>query len=127
MTEFNGDIKVTRNLDQIERFSTISSKATEAPAGREIIGACLDTAALLINKNISYGNSALEPIQVFAKGGPVSQLENRIDDKLTRVRNSQGYPGDNDIDDLIGYLVLLKIAKANAMIDSVEEKSSFYR
>jgi hypothetical protein len=23
------------------------------------------------------------------------------------------YPGDNDIDDLIGYLVLLKIAKSN--------------
>jgi hypothetical protein len=35
----------------------------------------------------------------------------RIDDKLNRLMKGTEYPGDNDIDDLIGYLVLLKIAK----------------
>ena len=35
----------------------------------------------------------------------------RIDDKLSRFARGTDYPGDNDIDDLIGYLVLLKIAK----------------
>ena len=33
----------------------------------------------------------------------------RIDDKLNRIANGTGYPGDNDIDDLLGYLILFKI------------------
>ena len=40
----------------------------------------------------------------------LSQFKVRIDDKLNRVKNNQGFAGDNDIDDLIGYLILLKIA-----------------
>ena len=30
---------------------------------------------------------------------------------IPAVKNNQGYAGDNDIDDLIGYLILYKIAK----------------
>ncbi len=61
--------------------------------------------------NIAYGNSALKPIRIFSKAGPREQLHVRIDDKLNRLMKGTEYPGDNDIDDLIGYLVLLKIAK----------------
>ena len=35
----------------------------------------------------------------------------KIDDKLSRFFKGKEFPGDNDIDDLIGYLVLLKVAK----------------
>jgi hypothetical protein len=42
------------------------------------------------------------------------QLHVRIDDKLNRLMKGTDYPGDNDIDDLIGYLVLLKIAKTKS-------------
>lgn len=66
---------------------------------------------LLIAKNKSYGDSALHPTRVFSKSDAVEQLLVRIDDKLSRIQNGQNWPGDNDIDDLIGYLILLKIAK----------------
>jgi hypothetical protein len=66
---------------------------------------------LLISKNRSYGDSALHPSRIFSKADNVEQLLVRIDDKLSRIQNGHDWPGDNDIDDLIGYLILLKIAK----------------
>jgi hypothetical protein len=84
--------------------------STTAPSGRRIWNACHEIAQLLIEKNISYGDSALSPNRIFAQSDNIEQLKVRIDDKLNRVKNNQGYAGDNDIDDLIGYLILLKIA-----------------
>jgi hypothetical protein len=66
---------------------------------------------LLVAKNRSYGDSALHPSRIFSKSDNVEQLLVRIDDKLSRIQNGHYWPGDNEIDDLIGYLVLLKIAK----------------
>lgn len=82
-----------------------------APSGNKILMNCLGIAQMLIEKNIAYGDSALDPIRVFSKSGPIEQLHVRIDDKLSRLMRGTDYIGDNDIDDLIGYLVLLKIAK----------------
>ena len=87
--------------------------AVSAPAGHKILNACLGVAQMLIEKNISYGNSALDPIRIFSTADSTEQLKVRIDDKLNRVKNNQGFAGDNDIDDLIGYLLLYKIAKSN--------------
>jgi hypothetical protein len=87
--------------------------AVSAPAGHKILNACLEVAQMLIEKNISYGNSALEPIRIFSTADSTEQLKVRIDDKLNRVKNNKGFAGDNDIDDLIGYLILYKIAKSN--------------
>jgi hypothetical protein len=84
--------------------------ATDAPSGNKILRQCLEVAEMLIKKNISYGDSALNPMRLFAKSDSVEQLKVRIDDKLNRISNAQGFAGDNDIDDLIGYLILLKIA-----------------
>jgi hypothetical protein len=84
--------------------------STTAPSGRKIWDVCHEIAQLLIEKNISYGDSALSPIRIFAQSESIEQLKVRVDDKLNRVKNNQGYAGDNDIDDLIGYLILLKIA-----------------
>ena len=87
--------------------------ATGAPAGVKIWKACHEIAHMLIDKNISYGNSALEPVRVFSKADSREQLYVRIDDKLNRLMKGTDYPGDNDIDDLIGYLILLKVAKSS--------------
>jgi len=84
-----------------------------APAGTQIWKTCHEIAHMLIDKNISYGNSALEPARIFSTADSTEQLKVRIDDKLNRVKNNQGFAGDNDIDDLIGYLVLYKIAKSS--------------
>jgi hypothetical protein len=65
---------------------------------------------LLLEKNEKYGNSALEPIGVFSKLSPEEGLFIRIDDKLKRIKNGSLEKDDEDvINDLIGYLVLLKI------------------
>jgi len=66
---------------------------------------------LLKEKNKAYGDSALNPLNVFSKLDATESLCCRLDDKIARIRNK----GINDktedtIDDLIGYLLLLKMA-----------------
>ena len=77
----------------------------------EIVRVCTDISIMLQEKNFAYGDSALDPVRIFSKANAIEQLLVRIDDKLSRFARGNEYPGDNDIDDLIGYLVLLKIAK----------------
>lgn len=72
---------------------------------------CDEIKSMLIAKNKSYGDSALNPVRIFATSDNVEQLHVRIDDKLSRISRGGSFLGDNDIDDLIGYLVLLKIAR----------------
>jgi hypothetical protein len=65
---------------------------------------------MLIAKNQKYGNSAIEPIGIFSDLDPEEGLKVRIDDKLKRIKNGSLDKDDEDvINDLIGYLVLLKI------------------
>lgn len=94
-------------------YENILKVSKEAPSGDKILNSCLEVAMMLVEKNKSYGDSALNPIRIFSKADNVEQLKVRIDDKLNRVNNAQGFPGDNDIDDLIGYLILYKIAKSS--------------
>lgn len=68
---------------------------------------------MLIEKNRSYGNAALDPVRVFSRAGASEQILVRIDDKLSRIARGSEFPGDDTINDLIGYLVLLKIAREN--------------
>jgi hypothetical protein len=72
---------------------------------------CNEIKEMLMSKNLAYGDSALDPVRIFSKANSTEQLLVRIDDKLSRFARGKSYPGDNDINDLIGYLVLLKIAK----------------
>lgn len=94
------------------RYDDLYLHAINAPVGYEILDVCISVAQMLIDKNISYGNSALEPIRIFSKADSVEQIKVRLDDKLNRLKNGSSFSGDNDIDDMIGYLVLLKIAMA---------------
>ena len=65
---------------------------------------------MLIAKNQKYGNSAIEPLGIFSDLSPEEGLKVRIDDKLKRIKNGSLDKDDEDvINDLIGYLVLLKI------------------
>lgn len=75
-----------------------------------IADVCDQIKNMLIAKNKSYGDSALDPIRIFSKSNTVEQIKVRIDDKLSRVSRGTEFYGDNDIDDLIGYLILLKLA-----------------
>lgn len=65
---------------------------------------------MLIAKNQKYGNSAIEPLGIFSDLSPEEGLKVRIDDKLKRIKNGSLKNDDEDvINDLIGYLVILKI------------------
>ena len=81
----------------------------------DIARVCKEVTDLLISKNRSYGDSALHPSRIFSKTNNVEQLLVRIDDKLSRIQNGHDWPGDNEIDDLLGYLILLKIAKERSV------------
>lgn len=82
---------------------------------QDIKRVCDQVTDLLISKNRSYGDSALHPSRIFSKSDNVEQILVRIDDKLSRIQNGHDWPGDNDIDDLLGYLILLKIAKERSV------------
>jgi hypothetical protein len=73
---------------------------------------CDEVKELLIDKNKKYGDSALNPSRIFSKATPLDQILVRIDDKLNRIKQGAGLlANDEDVLlDLIGYLVLLKIA-----------------
>jgi hypothetical protein len=73
---------------------------------------CDQIKELLLEKNAKYGDSALNPARVFSKADAVEQILVRIDDKLNRVKQGAGLLANDEdvVMDLIGYLVLLKIA-----------------
>lgn len=65
---------------------------------------------LLIQKNAAYGDSALNPVRIFSKADRVEQMRVRIDDKLSRLARGEA-AGEDVLQDLLGYLVLLEIAE----------------
>ena len=80
-----------------------------------------DIKELLLEKNRAYGNSALNPKNVFSSGDVFESLGSRIDDKLMRIQNV----GVNDetedtLSDLIGYLILYKVALIKEKKDEYE-------
>ncbi len=80
----------------------------------KISDVCKNLRDFLCEKNRRYGNSALNPINVFSKQNASNSLTIRMDDKISRIINSNELR-KNDIWDLSGYLILLIIA--NGWID----------
>ena len=66
---------------------------------------------MLVEKNESYGDSALNPVRVFSKASAEEQILVRIDDKLSRIARGKA-AGEDVVLDLVGYLVLLMIVRA---------------
>lgn len=66
---------------------------------------------MLIQKNEAYGNAALDPVRVFSQASPEEQLLVRIDDKLSRLKRGHTFADEDTVKDLIGYLILLQIAR----------------
>ena len=87
---------MTQNLDTQLHISLICDQIKE----------------LLLEKNYKYGDSALNPSRIFSKADATEQILVRIDDKLNRIQKGAGLLANDEdvINDLIGYLVLLKIS-----------------
>ena len=65
--------------------------------------------SLSLYKNEKYGDSALNPRNIFSKLNSDEQIRVRLDDKLSRIMNSPELR-KNDVSDVMGYLALLCIA-----------------
>lgn len=76
----------------------------------EVDEVLLSVARTLVTKNKAYGDSALNPVRIFSKADPTEQLRVRVDDKLSRLARGED-AGEDTVLDLIGYLVLLRIAE----------------
>lgn len=86
----------------------IEDKVTQSQC--DIAAICDELKELLLEKNRKYGDSALNPVRVFSQASPLEQLKVRLDDKLSRIRNAQDDEDEDVLTDLIGYVVLYKVA-----------------
>lgn len=69
---------------------------------------------LLKSKNKAYGNSALDPVRTFSKADASAGIRLRIDDKLSRLQRGTDFEDEDTVLDLMGYLVLLRIAESGS-------------
>lgn len=73
---------------------------------------------LLLYKNQKYGDSALNPKQIFYKGEATDSIMIRLDDKLGRIMaNTDATPRINDVADIIGYCTLLLVSMGATVED----------
>lgn len=77
---------------------------------KEITAVCNEIRDLLLEKNRKYGDSALNPKRIFSKADAVEQIKVRLDDKISRLMNQQSDDDEDVVMDLMGYLVLLRVA-----------------
>lgn len=92
----------------------------------EIARVCDELKATLLAKNTAYGNSALDPVRIFSKADAEAQILVRLDDKLSRIaRGQEGAFGEDVILDLLGYLVLLRVARRQAIGDKMDLQRSW--
>ena len=103
-----GRIESIPYVEEVKCLGTIDARTDFEKAVRRHTD---QIAELLISKNLSYGNSALDPVRIFSKASRDEQLNVRIDDKLSRIARGEEFRGDNDELDLVGYLVLKMIAR----------------
>jgi hypothetical protein len=98
----------------VNRPVSPEGSAVEAPASdfaAKVRGELARIESMLVEKNAAYGNSALEPVRVFSRASTEEQLLVRIDDKLSRLARGAA-AGEDVVRDLVGYLVLLLIARS---------------
>jgi len=72
---------------------------------------CEELADFLCDKNKKYGDSALRPVSIFAKGDAMALIHSRIDDKLSRIKVQSDDEDEDLVLDLAGYLILLLLAE----------------
>lgn len=88
-----------------------SKSVTTEDIQAEILNQVKSIGSLLIEKNRKYGNSALEPNRIFSRASTLEQLYVRCDDKINRIMNRQNDEDEDVIQDLIGYLILIRVYK----------------
>lgn len=91
----------------------------------EIIEECNAIKDMLLDKNRKYGDSALSPVRVFSRADTIEQINVRIDDKLSRIRSGQADDDEDAEKDLIGYLILKRVARKRTVKQDLTTSSPF--
>ena len=109
-TEAAGQPALTATLASGHTVNTTTGEMLSA-SQNAIVAVCDNVKNLLLSKKAKYGDSALNPKRIFSRGTPIEQSLVRIDDKLSRIATTGFSAADEDtLQDLIGYLILLKVA-----------------
>ena len=101
------------------------------PTSEYIEQVCEEIKALLLAKNMAYGDSAINPKRIFSKAAALEQIFVRIDDKLSRISTTgtsggEGVTHEDTLMDLLGYLVLAKVAIKKAEDEKLPQGWSGY-
>ena len=97
--------------DELLKAGYYSTDTAESPFERDVDQIATHITNILKTKNKAYGNSALEPCNTFSQLDAKESICARLDDKLMRIKNKGITDATEDtVDDLIGYLFLLKMS-----------------
>ena len=107
------DVEHAIRLWNIDLDALREEERKHPPAPAEAIARECDAIRdMLLDKNRRYGNAALEPLGIAAKGlSPEAGIRIRIDDKLKRWQTLPEGDDEDTVADLIGYLILLRVAR----------------
>ena len=96
---------------------------------QDIIQVCDQIKQLLLDKTSDYGSSFSDPLSIFSSASAEERVRSRIDDKLKRLQQIQEKRemnfSEDTLDDLIGYLILLKILLNRKKTDKTTSIKSF--
>lgn len=96
---------------------------TPTPTQELIEQECYFIRDLLLDKNRKYGDSAVNPCRIFSRADAIEQINVRIDDKLSRIASAQDDDNEDAELDLIGYLILKRVAqRAGRIIDHLANR-----
>ncbi len=101
-------------INEEQKQDDVVELAKVAPSGQAIYDECMAITKLLLKKNIAYGNSALEPLNVLSNATAEEQIRMHIDNKLTRLKNQKEFENEDSLLDLTGYLILLIVLKKSS-------------
>lgn len=109
---FNFDTLLAFMEPQVFTTAQLANQADRAGFASKVGEVTDSIKQMLVDKNAAYGNAALDPVRVFSQATPEEQILVRIDDKLSRIQRGHEFADEDTVNDLIGYLILLKIARA---------------
>lgn len=114
----DGKYIASGNNERWESSDGVSWEQTKglSKSQESIIEICDSMKDLLLYKNQKYGDSALNPNNIFYKGDSTNSIKIRLDDKIGRIKNCEQIR-INDVADVIGYCTLLLVSIGAAKED----------
>lgn len=103
------ELEAKKELEELDKSAQLP-EMKQSEFSQSLTKTLEELGTMLLSKNASYGNAALEPLRIFSKADSVEQLKVRIDDKLSRLQRGAEI-GEDTVKDLTGYLILFLMAR----------------